>query len=107
MSELSIDSTVVSSYNCIGGEIMQKEYVTTNIRIPREMWWTLKEKAIHDGKSLAQLLREGAMCILEGKKIKKFEFRNDPFFKIVGKVTGTKDGSIKHDRDIYGDKDFC
>jgi len=86
---------------------MHKEYVTTNIRIPREMWGTLKEKALRDGKSLAQLFREGAACIIEGKKIKKVEFKNDPFFNIIGKGTGKKDGSVKHDRDIYGDKDFC
>ncbi|MBU2529932.1 MAG: hypothetical protein KKD35_02735 [Elusimicrobia bacterium] len=86
---------------------MSGEYVTTNIRIPKDMWVTLKEKAVHDGKSLAQLFRDGAMYILEGKKINKAKFKNDPFFKIIGKGTSRRDGSIKHDRDIYGNKDFC
>lgn len=86
---------------------MHEEYITTNIRIHREMWGMLKEKAMRDGKSLAQLFREGAAYILEGKKPKKLEFKNDPFVKIIGAGLGRKNGSIKHDRDIYGNKDFC
>ncbi|MCK4249157.1 MAG: hypothetical protein KAX15_05195 [Candidatus Omnitrophica bacterium] len=86
---------------------MYRDYVTTNIRVPKELWKSLKDKALHDGKSLAQLFREGALCLLEGRKLTKTQFRNDPFFKIIGKGSGTRNGSIKHDRDIYGNKDFC
>jgi len=102
-----LDNIFVSLYNCIGGKIMSEEYVTTNIRIPKNLWMSLKEKAMHDEKSLAQLFREGAKHILLGGKLKKVKFKNDPFFKIIGKGFSRKNGSVKHDRDIYGNKDFC
>lgn len=85
---------------------MYKEYVTTNIRLPKEVWKSLKNRALQEGKSLAQLFREGVMCILGEKKLTKHKFREDPFFKIIGRGSGTKDGSREHDREIYGYKNF-
>jgi hypothetical protein len=84
------------------------EYVTTNIRLPHELWRMLKEKALNEHKSLSQLFREGAEAILEGRTVKSFTVREkDPFYEIVGKGQGTKDGAVKHDEDLYGKKDFC
>ncbi|MDP2762998.1 MAG: hypothetical protein Q8O27_00580 [Enterobacteriaceae bacterium] len=86
---------------------MYNEYVTTNIRLPKELWKSLKNKALEENKSLAKLLREYAMHIIEGKKLTRTQFKNDPFYKIIGKGKGKKDGAVKHDQDIYGNKDFC
>lgn len=86
---------------------MHKEYVTTNIRIPKEMWKSLKNKAMYERKSLAQLFREGAAYILGEKELTKSQFKNDPFCKIIGKGSSIEDGSVRHDRDIYENKDFC
>lgn len=86
---------------------MHNEYITTNIRISKELWKSLKDKALREGKSLAQLFREGALCILAGAKLTKTEFKHDPFLKVIGKGQGTKEGAVDHDQAIYGNKDFC
>ncbi|MFH1259466.1 MAG: hypothetical protein ABII74_06630 [Elusimicrobiota bacterium] len=85
---------------------MYKGYVTTNIRLPKEMWESLKNKALDEGKSLAQLFREGAMRVLGKEKLPKRKFHDDPFFKIIGRGDGAKDGSREHDKDLYGNKNF-
>lgn len=79
-------------------------FVTTNIRLPEWMLRALKIKAAKENKSVAQLIRESAEYILGRKEehITNFQFKKDPFWKIVGMFDdGIKDGSIHHDRDIY------
>ncbi|MBU4305219.1 MAG: hypothetical protein KJ893_06335 [Candidatus Omnitrophica bacterium] len=86
---------------------MHKDYITTNIRMPKKLWISLRHKALQEGKSLAALLREGAQYVLEGRKSTKVQFKNDPFLKIIGAGNAIQDGAVKHDRDIYGNKNFC
>ncbi|MGB9627549.1 MAG: CopG family transcriptional regulator [Thermodesulfobacteriota bacterium] len=84
---------------------MGTNYVTTNIRLPKEMLRLLKQKAIEEEKSTAQLIREAIeeVFIKKERKLSGQEFKEDPFFKIVGMFDdGIKDGSVHHDRDIYG-----
>lgn len=84
---------------------MGTNYVTTNIRLPREMLKALKQKAIEEEKSTAQLIREAIeqAFIKKEKKLSRREFKKDSFFKIVGMFDdGIRDGSVHHDRDIYG-----
>lgn len=84
---------------------MSTHYVTINIRLPKEMLKMLKQKAIEEEKSTAQLIREAIeqVFIKKESKLSRQEFKKDPFFKIVGMFDdGVKDGSIHHDRDIYG-----
>jgi len=86
---------------------MHKNFVTTNIRIPREIWKSLKEKALREGKSLSQLFREGAIYVLGWRKVAKSQFKNDPFYKIIGKGNRKKRDSVEHNKNLYGDKNFC
>lgn len=82
-------------------------YVTTNIRVPKDVLRSLKLKALQEDKSVAQLIREAIEQILfKGERdLGKREFEKDPFLKIIGMCrTGVKDGAIHHDRDIYGIK---
>lgn len=84
---------------------MSTNYVTTNIRLPKEMLKALKHKAAEEEKSTAQLIREAIeqVFIKKERKLSKREFKKDSFFKIVGMFDdGIKDGSVHHDRDIYG-----
>ncbi len=86
---------------------MYKEYITTNIRMPKNLWVALKKRALHEGKSLAELLREGAIFILNKEKSSNAISKSDPFLKIIGKGRGQKNGSAKHDKALYDNKDFC
>jgi len=84
---------------------MKTNYVTTNIRLPKGMLKALKHKAAEEEKSTAQLIREAIeqVFIKKERKLSRREFKKDPFFKIIGICnTGIKDGSVHHDRDIYG-----
>lgn len=84
---------------------MGTNYVTTNIRLPKEMLKMLKHRAVEEDKSVAQLIREAIeqVFIKKERKLSRREFKNDPFFKIIGMFEdGIKDGSVHHDRDIYG-----
>ena len=79
-----------------------QDLVATNIRLPREKLKQLKLKAVEEGKSVSQLIREAIELILPSQKtLTEEEFKNDSFFKIIGMCkSGDKHGSINHD-DIY------
>ena len=87
---------------------MSSNYVTTNIRLPREMLRALKLKAAREDKSLAQLVREAIHDTFFEEtptKLTATEFRRE-LFKIVGLgESGISDGSIHHDKYIYGGKE--
>ena len=82
------------------------EYIATNIRLPRKTLQELKIKAVHQHKSLAQMVRDAVEQVYGVPKPKTKslkEFHKDPLFSIIGICsTGIKDGSIHHDREIYG-----
>jgi hypothetical protein len=81
-------------------------YTTTNLRLPKEILKQLKLKAVEEGKSVSQLIREAIETYhFESKKPKKVEYRSDPLNKIIGMArSGIKDGSTAHDRYLYGNE---
>ncbi|MFQ6066754.1 MAG: CopG family transcriptional regulator [bacterium] len=84
---------------------MDTDYVTTNVRLPRQMLRALKLKAAREDKSVAQLIREAIEQAFAEKErqLSVKQFKKDSFFKIIGMFDdGIKDGSVHHDRDIYG-----
>jgi len=84
---------------------MNTNYVTTNVRLPKEMLRALKLEAVREDKSVAQLVREAIEQTFSQKERQPSvkQFKEDSFFKIIGMFDdGIKDGSVHHDRDIYG-----
>lgn len=82
---------------------MKTLYAVTNIRLPKDVLKNLKIKAAYEGKSLAQLIREAIGKYILGEKTKKH--KKDSFLNIIGIYSdGIKDGSVHHDRDIYGER---
>ena len=81
-------------------------YVITNLRLPKEMLKRLKLKAIEQDKSVSQLLREAIEnYILSQTTSKKGDYQTDSFNHIIGIArSGIKDGSVAHDRYLYGEK---
>lgn len=83
-----------------------KEYVATNIRLPKEALQELKLRAVREHKSMASMVRDAVEQVYgvpkpKAKSLK--EFHKDPIFSIIGIcASGMKDGSVHHDREIYG-----
>jgi len=83
------------------------DVVTTNIRLDQESYRHLKLLAVEKRKSLAQLIREAVQQVYGTRRHSKrvANWRNDPFLGVIGIcATGIRDGSVHHDRDIYGVK---
>ncbi len=79
-----------------------KQYVTTNIRVPKERLQELKLKGIGEGKSLSALIREAIDAFLGYKKTSSKTKSRDPFFEMIGMGEDViVDGSIHHDQYIY------
>ncbi len=78
----------------------------TNIHLEAEVLKQLKIKAAEENTSISGLIREAVSevyGISAGSKAQKQDFKKDPFFKLIGLCSsGIKDGSVEHDRDIYG-----
>ncbi|MBI4584450.1 MAG: ribbon-helix-helix protein, CopG family [Planctomycetes bacterium] len=81
-------------------------HTTTNLRLPKEMLKRLKLKAVEEGKSVSQLIREAIETYIFGRgHAAKMNLRSDPLKKIVGLCrSGRRDGSTAHDRYLYGKK---
>ena len=81
-------------------------FVTTNVRLGAEVYQRLRLKAVHERKSLAQLIHD-AVDVVYGEpravRSSRTSLKRDPFFKLIG-ICKTKisDGAAHHDRDIYG-----
>lgn len=85
----------------IGGS----QFKATNIRLPRKTIDQLKIMAVQEGKSMARLILEAIEKVYHiGTHLSAdSSSKDDPFYKVVGiGSSGIKDGSIRHDRDIYG-----
>ena len=81
------------------------DYITTNIRLPRELMKTLKHKAVEENKSVSQLIREAVLKLIDHKNKKVPPIDKDPLHKIVALAkSGIKDGSVHHDHYLYGKK---
>jgi predicted DNA-binding protein len=84
------------------GRIMSS-LVATNIRLTEEALKELKYRAIEEKKSVNQLVREAIDLYLSVRR--PDASAEDPFEKIIGSAhSGICDGSVKHDRYIYGRK---
>jgi len=76
--------------------------VATNIRLPEEVLKALKYKAIEEKKSTNQLIREAIEASLS-MPVKLEKQGKDPLENIIGIAkSGIKDGSVKHNRYLYG-----
>jgi hypothetical protein len=83
------------------------DQVTTNVRLPRSMWNSLKQRALRDNTSMSELLREGALYVLEERAVYPAgNAQTDPFMSLVGVGSGSASGSSAHDA-VYEDKDLC
>ena len=89
------------------------EYVTTNIRLPRDLYREAKQRAIEEEKSLAQVIRESVAQYLVGQQSIELEpsadlatddWENDPLWLIGTDATtaDVTDGSVNHDLYLYG-----
>lgn len=79
------------------------EYVTTNIRLPREILRSLKLLAVEEEKSVSQLIRECVSSRLGPPGGTEDEFETDPFFEAGPPGSGgRKRGSENHDELLYG-----
>jgi len=82
-------------------------YSTTNIRIETDILKELKLKAVHEGKRVAELIRDAINKYLgkKSEKLKVKEIENDPLFKIIGMFeSGDKNASENIDEVVYGKK---
>lgn len=81
------------------------EYVTTNIRLPRDTLRSLKLLAVEEEKSVSQLIRECVNSRLGPSGRSGDEFEADPFFE-AGPLGpgGKKRGSEDHDKLLYGSR---
>lgn len=79
-------------------------YVTTSLKLPQEIMNDLKHKAVHEKKSVSQLVKEAVQQFLTSQK-EAADYREDPFNRIIGMAkSGVHDGSVKHDQYLYGKK---
>jgi hypothetical protein len=89
------------------------EYVTTNVRLPKEMHRALKWRAVEENTSVAALIRESIARYLveEHTTVVPTEDEpvSDPIFQL-GSLTAESevirgdrptDGAVHHDRHIY------
>ena len=89
------------------------EYVTTNVRLPKEMHRALKWRAVEENSSVAALIRESIARYLTEEQTAvvppEDEPVPDPIFRlgfltaeseVIGGTRPT-DGAIHHDRDVY------
>lgn len=80
------------------------EYTATNIRLPRKTLEALKIRAAKERKSLAQLIRDAIEQVYHvGGAAAGVDPKADPSYRLLGAwESGIADGSLHHDRDIYG-----
>lgn len=78
--------------------------IATNIRLPEDLLKALKYRAIEEKKSMNQIIREAIEMSLAARP-RPEEPEKDPFEGVIGIArSGTKNGSLKHDRYLYGRK---
>lgn len=80
------------------------KHVATNIRLPAKTLEALKIRAAKNRTSLAQLVRDAIETTYGlGEGTEQVDPKTDPFHRLLGKwSSGRSDGSVEHDRDIYG-----
>lgn len=89
------------------------EYVTTNIRLPKDVYRKIKHRALEEEKSLAQIIRESVVQYLTDSQVvarrldeatTADDWENDPLWLIGtdATVADVTDGSVNHDCYLYG-----
>jgi hypothetical protein len=89
------------------------EYVTTNIRLPKEVYREIKRRALEEEKSLAQVVRESVVQYLTApvgvmsrseESAMTDDWESDPLWLIGTDATiaDVTDGSVNHDLYLYG-----
>ena len=82
------------------------EYVTTNIRLSKQLYREIKHRAAEEDKSMAQVLREAAAQYItaEAQKENATELEEDPLWLIGTDPVDfdITDASINHDIYLYG-----
>jgi hypothetical protein len=89
------------------------EYVTTNIRLPRDLHRRLKRRALEEEKGLSQVVRESVVSFLAGASLAESEISDNAALEeveqdalwLIGRdpaVADVTDGSINHDLHLYG-----
>ena len=88
------------------------EYVTTNIRLPKDVYREIKRRALEEEKSLAQVIRESVVQYLTApvgvlrseEPVMTDDWENDPLWLIGTDATiaDVTDGSVNHDSYLYG-----
>lgn len=75
--------------------------IATNIRLPSDLLKALKYRAIEEGKSMNQVIREAIEMSL-GTVPRSDRGEKDPFEDVIGIArSGIKDASSKHDLYLY------
>ena len=89
------------------------EYVTTNIRLPKDLYRQAKRRALDEEKSLAQIVRESIVEYLAEPQASGPEslaedtspdWENDPLW-LIGTdpvMADVTDASVNHDLYLYG-----
>jgi hypothetical protein len=92
---------------------MEIEYVTTNVRLPKEMHRALKGRAVEENTSMAALIRESIARYLVEEQAAVVPLEDepvsDPIFQLGSLTVESEiiqgdrptDGAVQHDRDIY------
>jgi hypothetical protein len=83
------------------------EYVTTNVRLPKELYRQAKRRALEEEKSLAEVIRESVALYLTGgteAHVDAETWESDPLGLIGtdGTVAEVTDLSVNHDYYLYG-----
>ncbi len=81
---------------------MQKE-ISTNLKIPENLWKAIKIKAAQDGKTMKDLILQGIQHVLNPVGLpQKNKSPQNFLMKFSGKVSlPITDGSVKHDQYLY------
>lgn len=89
------------------------EYITTNIRMPKDLYREAKRRALEEEKSLAEIIRESVVQYLvksaeanaeDLDEREPIDWDNDPL-GLIGTdpvVADVTDGSVNHDVYLYG-----
>jgi predicted transcriptional regulator len=89
------------------------EYVTTNIRLSKDLYREIKHRALEEEKSLAQIIRESVMQYLAAPEVAESrteeaeavdDWENDPLW-LIGTdpvMADVTDASVNHDLYLYG-----
>jgi Ribbon-helix-helix protein, copG family len=89
------------------------EYVTTNIRLPKDVYREIKRRALEEEKSLAQVVRESVALYLSAPEVTTVhseepaatdDWESDPLWLIGTDATiaDVTDGAVNHDLYLYG-----